>query len=133
MRSIAADPSRCTECNRCTLVCSMTKTGRIQPTEARIAIHRNWPEVPWIQVCRSGECGNQPCIDACTFSAISVRDDVVVISEEDCEGCGQCVDVCPFRSIRMDVESNLAIKCDLCGGEPSCIPECVTGALEIRG
>jgi len=26
-----------------------------------------------------------------------------------------------------------AYKCDFCGGEPACVPECVTEALRVKG
>jgi Fe-S-cluster-containing dehydrogenase component len=37
------------------------------------------------------------------------------------------VEVCPFQAIR--IEQGSAYKCDFCGGDPACVPECVTEAL----
>jgi len=127
------DPEKCTECGRCTLVCSIEKAGRIHPQKARIQIERRWPDVPEIAVCRFEECDGQPCVASCPFGAITVTDGKVFISEEICTGCKICVAACPYDAIRMNDEKRKAVKCDLCGGTPMCVPECVTGALRYIG
>ena len=126
---LKVDPEKCTECGRCTTVCSLTKTGRIQPLSARIHIERRWPEVPAISVCRFEDCEGHPCIESCPFDAISSKGGIVLIDDEKCRGCTKCVEACPYGAIHMEKELKLAVKCDLCGGDPACVPECVTGAL----
>ena len=123
------DPEKCTECGRCNLVCSLIKTGRIQPRESRINIVRNWPETPEIAVCRFEECPGQPCIKACPFEAIVIEDGKVMILNEKCRSCRICLPVCPFNAIKMNGLGNKAVKCDLCSGKPACVAECVTSAL----
>jgi len=125
------DLEKCTECGRCVQACSLEKAGRIQPLEARIAIKRLWPEPPEIEVCRFEECPGQPCIASCPFDAITSVDGKVFINRETCKGCTKCIAACPFHAIRM--VAGLAVKCDLCGGEPACVVECVTGALTFKG
>ena len=128
---LKVDAEKCTECGRCTTICSLTKTGRIQPLASRIRIERRWPDVPVISVCRFDDCPDKPCIESCPFEAIRIVNGTVLILEEECRGCKKCVDVCPFGAIRMDAASKVAFKCDLCGGSPACVPECVTGALSF--
>jgi Fe-S-cluster-containing hydrogenase component 2 len=41
------------------------------------------------------------CVDACPSSAITVPDDVAVVSDADCIDCGACVDACPSGSLKM--------------------------------
>lgn len=130
--NLRVDPEKCTECGRCTAVCALVKVRRINPLDARIRIIRNWPEIPAINVCRFDKCEGQPCIAACPFDAIKIIDGAVQIVEEDCKGCTKCVPVCPYDAIRMNEEKRLAFKCDLCGGKPACVPECVTGALTVE-
>lgn len=125
----SVDPEKCTECGRCTLVCSLTKTGRIQPRESRITIIRNWPEIPEISVCRFEACPEHPCIEACPFEAVTIEDGKVLIVQEKCRGCRICLPACPFSAIRMNGKGNRAVLCDLCGGNPACAAECVTSAL----
>ncbi len=126
---LKVDPEKCTECGRCTAICSLVKTGRIQPQAARIHIERQWPEIPVIAVCRFENCPEHPCIEACPFDAIEIINGNVQIIEDKCRGCTKCVKVCPFGAIQMDKDSRIALKCDLCGGSPACVPECVTEAL----
>ena len=128
---LVLDPDNCTECGRCISACSLVKTGRINPLSARISIFRNWPETPKINVCRFEDCADQPCIEVCPFDAIRLVDGLVTIIDAECKGCRKCVPVCPYAAIRMDKEKKLAFKCDLCGGSPACVPECVTGALSF--
>ena len=127
------DTEKCTECGRCTIVCSIAKEGRIQPLKARIMIERRWPDVPKIAVCRFEECDGHPCVASCPFNAIEVVDGKIFISEELCTGCKICVSACPYDAIWMNEDRGKAVKCDLCGGNPVCVPECVTGALKYIG
>jgi anaerobic carbon-monoxide dehydrogenase iron sulfur subunit len=123
------DEKKCTECMRCTSVCSLVKTGKVLPEIGRIQIVKNWPAYPEISVCRFDDCSGQPCIEVCPVDAISNRDGIVLIDDEACIRCGVCVDACPYNAIRLDKEG-LAYKCDFCGGEPACVPECVTFAIK---
>lgn len=97
---------------------------------ARIEVLPNWPEVPEIRVCRFEDCAGHPCIGACPVTAIGVADGIVRIDAEICIGCGACVAVCPFGAIRMD--DGKAQKCDFCGGDPACVKECVTAAIQQK-
>jgi carbon-monoxide dehydrogenase iron sulfur subunit len=129
------DENLCTECLRCLGACSLTKLGRVQPSLARIAVRRQWPEIPEIQVCRFDDCPARPCIDSCPVEAIT-RDQqgFVLIDRETCTGCRACVEACPYGAIWMEGGgSEVAYKCDFCGGSPACVPECVTGALVQKG
>ena len=128
---LAIDVSKCTECKRCTIACSLAKSGSVRMSDSRIRIVANWPEVPEIRVCRFEDCAGQPCIAACPVSAIAVHDGVVLIDAATCIGCGACEAVCPYRAIR--ICSGVALKCDLCGGDPACVKECVTGAIQQKG
>jgi len=42
-----------------------------------------------------------PCVDACPFDAISMKDinDLPVVDFDKCVGCGQCISVCPGLAI----------------------------------
>ena len=46
-----------------------------------------------------------------------------------CDGCGHCVEACPFDAIWIDERECVALKCDLCGGDPQCVKYCSPGAL----
>ncbi len=121
---------KCTECKRCMIACSLAKSGSVRMRSSRIEIVPNWPEVPEIRVCRFEDCEGHPCIAACPVAAITESKGRVLIDAETCIGCSACVRVCPYHAIRMD--DGIARKCDLCGGDPACVKECVTEALKRR-
>ena len=67
----------------------------------------------------------------CPVEAIT-RDDrgIVLINEELCTGCKECVDACPYGAMQYDEDRELAVKCDLCnerltrGEAPACSLAC---------
>ncbi|UCC13084.1 MAG: 4Fe-4S dicluster domain-containing protein, partial [candidate division WOR-3 bacterium] len=44
-------------------------------------------------------CGD--CVDVCYFKAREMKDDRLVITRQNCYGCGLCANVCPESVIRM--------------------------------
>ena len=44
-------------------------------------------------------CGR--CHQVCIYSAVKLVGDRYVISDQDCDGCGLCVDICPNEAISM--------------------------------
>ncbi len=124
-------PNRCTGCNRCVYVCSAVKEGMFMPSKARIHVnnfsHQGY-SVP--NVCF--QCPKAACIEACPTGAIFKSDrGIVVVDAKKCDGCGECVDACPYGMIEQ-YASGKAYKCDLCGGNPVCATECHYGALVFK-
>ena len=127
-RILVALPEKCTGCGRCQAACSAAHDGVFAPSLARLGME-NFPllgrSVP--SVCF--QCANPDCLAACPEGAISHDESgTVLVHIDKCTGCGSCVDACPWGQIRMGAR-NVAIKCDLCGGEPSCVAECFAEAL----
>ncbi|MDY6985932.1 MAG: 4Fe-4S binding protein [Candidatus Thermoplasmatota archaeon] len=81
-------------------------------------------------MCTHGYGCALECVDSCPMGAIEENNGFVGIDEELCDGCGACVDVCPFNAIRLF--DGKAKKCDLCGGEPACVSLCSQGALTFE-
>ena len=87
------------------------------------------PAVPIL--CR--HCDNAPCLNACIAGAL-YRDEATgaVLSNLDrCIGCWTCVMVCPYGVVTRQLETQRALKCDLCPDrdEPACVAACPTKAL----
>jgi len=57
---------------------------------------------------------------------------VVTIAEEKCEGCEECVDVCPVEVFEMEDEKSVAVNADECLGCESCVEVCEPGAITIE-
>jgi len=124
-RRLFVNAKVCTGCRYCEVVCSIRHEGKINPRKSRIKVKsdllggRDTPKV-----CH--QCDNPPCVSACPVSAI-IYDSVLntpIINSEKCDGCKTCIDACPFKEIFFDDEQNVAIKCDLCGGDPQCVKFC---------
>jgi pyruvate formate lyase activating enzyme len=59
-------------------------------------------------------------------------DPEVMVRQQKCQGCGECVAACPREAAAL-VEGRVAIdraRCDLC---MDCVEACPTGALEVTG
>ena len=54
----------------------------------------------------------------------------VVVDEEKCTGCGQCVDVCPIEAITID-EGKASINEETCVECGVCETECPSEAIQI--
>ena len=130
--NLRINANKCTACKACELACSFNKEGVFAPSLSRIRVvqlHDAGMNVP--VACTN--CADAPCISACPTGAI-FRDaavPVVRINEEDCIGCSACVLACPFGAVDMNEERGVAIMCDLCGGNPTCVKHCIYGALEF--
>jgi len=120
-------PGRCTGCGRCTLHCSFAHEKVNNPLKARIHVVRYEPYVDSPVVC--WQCGI--CISSCPIGVIKRNRSTgaVVIDEKKCNGCGQCQLVCPIGAITMDPSRLVALKCDLCNGDPACVKGCPYNAL----
>ena len=72
------------------------------------------------------QCGEPDCLGVCPTGAItkSQADGVVRINEDKCLGCGLCTLVCPYGGVYFDQDNAKAFKCDLCDGDPKCVPAC---------
>ncbi|MFC1870856.1 4Fe-4S dicluster domain-containing protein [Chloroflexota bacterium] len=122
------DPSKCTGCRSCEVVCSMVKEGEVGIYNSRIKTQRFPDEIFFLpRVCF--QCDSPYCIPACPSEAISKNREsgVVTIDAGLCTGCSLCLDACPFGAITMP--HAVAVKCDLCGGEPECVKYCEAEAI----
>ena len=43
-----------------------------------------------------------PCLKKCPNNAIEVLGGAITINEEKCDGCKQCIDVCPIGAIHIN-------------------------------
>jgi carbon-monoxide dehydrogenase iron sulfur subunit len=129
---ILIDPEKCTGCRICEIVCSLTKEGVVNPTKARIQIVKvESASLSIPVVCQ--QCYDAPCIAVCPVGALSRGGTSEIVNHDRglCIGCKSCAVVCPFGAIGIDTEAEKVFKCDLCGGQPTCVKFCETQALEF--
>jgi ferredoxin len=53
----------------------------------------------------------------------------VKLSEEKCNGCGACKDICPMEAI--EIKDGKAVINDLCVECGACVPQCPNNALTL--
>ena len=86
-------------------------------------------QMDYPRICR--QCEPAPCAETCPADAFDANEElsIKVIDQEACVGCEQCLGECPYGMVLMNKETEKAMKCDLCGGEPLCVRYCPVGAL----
>jgi Fe-S-cluster-containing hydrogenase component 2 len=131
---IAVNPGVCTGCRECEMVCSLYHFGQSHPERSAVRIVRNEGHglaEPLPLVCQ--QCDEPPCIDACPAAALSKSVDSgrLVVDKAACTGCGECTLACPAGCIFLDGKEGTAVVCDLCGGDPQCVPLCHSQCLTL--
>lgn len=133
MRSLWVYPEKCTGCNLCVLACSFAKTGKYSPRDALLRL-LSWEDRCLTVPIVCAQCEDAPCQLACPEDAVSRSPETgaVVVDEGLCTACELCTEACPTGSIFIDRRSNVAIKCDLCDGQPTCVEVCYPEALQFE-
>jgi Fe-S-cluster-containing hydrogenase component 2 len=127
---IAYNPENCAGCRTCMAVCSLYHEGAVQPELARIQVVAPVLKIFDAQGVTCKQCQGPECLEACPVPGALYIDEKTgarVIDAEKCTGCKVCIEACPQypnTPIRFDAEKNVAIKCDLCGGDPQCVKFC---------
>lgn len=123
----------CTGCRACTILCALSHEGQLEVRRARIRVAKNLPTLgrPVFRPVFCRMCKKAQCVAVCPTGALTQDDakGLVHLAPEVCNGCGLCVEACPFQAIWVDDQMGKALKCDLCGGEPLCVHYCAPGAI----
>ncbi|MFX1254193.1 MAG: 4Fe-4S dicluster domain-containing protein [Promethearchaeota archaeon] len=122
--------NRCLGCEECVEGCKKEHGGY-----ANCFVVKPGGKFPTIPM-RCAHCEDPNCIKSCSAEAITKNEDgIVLIDQEKCNGCRNCVVACPFGMIQIHPETNKALKCDLCidrqkeGKIPVCVENCALQAL----
>jgi len=142
---LVIDLERCTGCDTCIIACKLEndqENGSGIRVETIGGPHRNTPRGKHPQLTMHFlpvpcmHCDKPPCLDACPLSAISKREDgIVLVDEEKCDGCQACLEACPYEVLDYNDKRNTVWKCTLCahrvdkGLEPFCAVCCEANAI----
>ncbi len=121
----------CCGCHACEVACKQEHGLGVGPRFIRV-IEKSPSFIP--VYCR--HCADAPCRKACPVGAIRREGKgIVLVDEETCIGCRECVAACPFGAMQFEESREVAVKCDLCvdrqrdGLPPACSTVCLTGCI----
>jgi NAD-dependent dihydropyrimidine dehydrogenase PreA subunit len=57
---------------------------------------------------------------------------IPTVDEDKCEGCGECVDVCPSEVFELEDDVSKVVNPDECLGCESCVEVCEPGAITVE-
>ncbi len=158
---VAIDLKRCTGCQSCTIACKM-ENGTPPGVFWTRVLEKEEGTFPFaykvFMPVRCNHCAEPPCVTVCPSGASYRRekDNLVLVDQDRCIGCGSCVVACPYdvrfmpentrgyygdRKTPFEDEAyqkwqkGAAQKCTLCvhridnGLKPACVETCPTKAL----
>ena len=133
-KTLIVDSEICSGCKICEMACSLAHDSRDMSGGLSIIKIQNDPQNGVYVPVACGFCEDAPCLDACPLHAMYLdeKTGVVVVDLDECIGCGLCTEACQFGAIKIHPENNIAIVCDLCGGEPECVKYCTQKAISYR-
>ncbi len=136
---IVHDPQVCTGCGLCDLMCSLYHEGAQGQALSRGELVGDRLIAEFVfNVCR--QCSSPECYDDCPNKdkalCIDETTGTKYINADKCDGCGECIEACPFDPprIKLHPEKNVAFMCDLCrdrAEEPICVEYCSFNALTL--
>jgi Fe-S-cluster-containing dehydrogenase component len=69
-------------------------------------------------------------MEKCPAKALKRKaEGLVYVDEDECTGCGKCVQACHLGAIKLHPTKHTPLICDQCGGRPLCVEKCPTRAL----
>jgi len=124
-------PDRCTGCRQCMTACSFKNFDTYNYDLSLCRVIQG-PDNEFVRI-QCHHCSDPMCLAACPVSAISKdpQTGIVTIDKMRCIGCRSCTWACPISVPQMQRGLKAMTKCDLCGGDPSCIKVCSARAIQL--
>ena len=126
---IHCDINKCVGCRMCEVTCSSFHFGAVSPAMSRIRVAKL--EATGIDMAVSCySCIEKPCMDCPEEALYSGTNGEVILLDDLCTSCEQCVEACPVGAVGF--YEDWPLFCDLCGGEKLCIESCPNDALSYH-
>lgn len=133
------DMTRCVGCKSCQMACKDKNDLAIGLLYRHAESFETGAYPTPATYCYSFSCNHcamPACLAVCPVQAISKMDDgTVIIDEELCIGCQECIPACPYGVPQYNADTNTVGKCDGCyelrenGEEVACAPTCAQRAI----
>lgn len=123
-------PEKCIGCRLCEQWCSLHHYKVSNPNRSMIRIGKIHDEMKNFAIyCH--QCKDTLCIDGCNYDALEFDKELgcIKIIEENCIGCKQCIESCPYGAPTFNNNSKKIMICDLCGSSPKCVEHCPEKAI----
>ena len=125
----------CMGCHACEVACKQEHGLGVGPRLVQVL-----EESPDYIPIYCHHCAKAPCRDVCPVEAIARNEQGIVLIDNDlCIGCRECLEACPFGAMQFDDRLEVAVKCDLClhrlaeNKQPACISVCPTACISLGG
>ncbi len=130
---VNCDSQKCVGCDICEYACSYEKEKVFNPLKSRIRSLRLSQTFNTAITCKT--CFNAPCVKSCPKNALTQSKETGIINvyEDECNGCGWCIESCEYGAITLHPSKKKIIICDTCQGDPKCIQLCPENALTLTG
>jgi len=128
--TIAFSRDLCDGCGACMRACaSAGAQGGSSLRDSRLQIITG-DQGSDLALCR--QCGDPKCVSVCPAGALGKNADSGVIewNGSKCVNCLLCTAGCAYGGIALGAQAGQVVKCDTCGGDPSCVKACPKGALK---
>jgi Fe-S-cluster-containing dehydrogenase component len=136
--AMAIDTRKCVGCSDCVVACQTENNVplgycRDWVTETVAGKYPNLEIELRTELCN--HCYNSPCVRCCpTGASHIVKGGVVLVTPEECIGCGACIQSCPYDA-RYSHPKGYVDKCTFCnhrigdGLQPACVAVCPTKCM----
>ena len=121
---LKANHKNCSGCSTCRLACAVVNFKEINLSKALLRIEARLPAPGDYRIHLCDQCG--VCADNCPEDAIQLQKGAYIVDPETCTGCMICVEVCPYDVMFAHKESDIPVKCNLCG---ECARTCPRNAI----
>lgn len=130
LKTVIVDAKKCSGCRSCETYCSLKHEALCAPSRGRIRVVK-WEQEGIFVPVSCMRCEEPACEFACPKHATyrNYSTGAMEVNPNRCIGCMSCIFACPFGATFFDQETGKVLKCDLCGGDPTCVKVCPTGAL----
>ena len=125
-------PEKCDGCLECEKACVKAHPSSVAAGKTRIKISKEGDRYKAVFCVHCETC---PPAEVCPSALFEFHSDgnYWTLDEARCFACGACMPRCPYDAVFFEGEFGIetAFLCDLCRGEPKCIPACPKGALTL--
>lgn len=129
--SLLIHKSDCMGCHACEVACKQEHGLEVGPQFIKVL-----EKSPRFMPIYCHHCVKAPCKEACPTEAIYTNSRGIVLIDNDlCIGCKECLDACVFGAMQFDDDKGVAVKCNLCcdrlesNQEPACSSVCSTRCI----